>query len=407
MTRWLLPDGVHPDVLPLLFARALRAFADGYVAVLLPVYLIALGLGTWEVGALATATLLGSALATLAIGAWGHRVHHGRLLLGAALLMCGTGFAFAASSTFWPLLLVAFVGTLNPSAGDVSLFLPLEHSRIAEAADGDARTTLFARYSLMGSLLSAFGALAAGLPGLLTAWIGIAPLDALRSMFALYGFIGLTVWILYRRLPKPHEEEPKPPAPLGPSRKIVMRLAMLFSVDSFAGGLVVNALLALWLFQRFEMSVVSAGQFFFWSGLCSAASQLAAPRLARRIGLLNTMVFTHIPASVCLIAAAFVPNLHAALALLIVRSLLSQMDVPARSAFVMAVVTPGERAAAASFTLVPKSLASAAAPIIGGALFSAGMLATPLVVCGSLKIMYDLVLWRTFRQHRRSDSQGG
>jgi MFS family permease len=398
VSRWLLPDGAHPAALPLLLGRALRAFADGYVAVLLPAYLIALGLGTWEVGVLATATLFGSALATLAIGAWGHRVHHGCLLLGAALLMAVTGFAFAASSSFWPLLLVAFVGTLNPSSGDVSLFLPLEHARIAEAADGDARTALFARYSLMGSLLSAFGALAAAVPGLLTAWTGMSPLDALRSMFALYGFIGLAVWMLYRRLPKPHEEERRnAPEPLGPSRKIVVRLAMLFSVDSFACGLVVNALLALWLFQRFDMSVASAGQFFFWSGLCSAASQLTAPRLARRIGLLNTMVFTHIPASVCLIAAAFVPSLHFALTLLIIRSLLSQMDVPARSAFVMAVVTPAERAAAASFTLVPKSLASAAAPTIGAALFSAGMFAAPLVACGVLKISYDLAIWRAFR----------
>ena len=165
LLSWLLPAGPHRAVQPLLIARALRAFADGYVAVLLPVYLIALGLGNWEVGVLATATLLGSALATLAIGAWGHRVHDGRLLLGAALLMCGTGLAFAASSTFWPLLVVAFIGTLNPSAGDVSLFLPLEHSRIADASDGDTRTALFARYSLVGSLLSAFGALAAGLPG--------------------------------------------------------------------------------------------------------------------------------------------------------------------------------------------------------------------------------------------------
>ena len=399
MSHWFLPQGTNPDALPLLIARALRAFADGYVAVLLPVYLLALGLGTWEVGLLATATLLGSAFFTLAIGAWGHRFHNGRLLLGAALLMCATGFAFAASTTFWPLLFVAFVGTLNPSAGDVSLFLPLEHARIAEAADGDARTALFARYSLTGSLLSAFGALAAAVPESLTRWTGMAPVDALRSMFVIYGGIGFAVWVLYRRLPRPHREASKPPTPLGQSRKIVVRLAMLFSVDSFAGGLVVNALLALWLFKRFDMSVATAGQFFFWSGLCSAASQLAAPRLAKRIGLLNTMVFTHIPASVCLIAAAFVPGLHAALALLILRSLLSQMDVPARSAFVMAVVTPGERAAAASFTLVPKSLASAAAPIVGGALFASDMLAAPLVACGVLKILYDIALWRSFRAH--------
>lgn len=397
MSRWILPTGASPSALPLLLGRAVRAFADGYVAVLLPAYLIALGIGTWEVGVLATATLLGSALATLAIGTWGHHFHHRRLLLGAALLMTATGFSFAASSTFWPLLLVAFVGTLNPSSGDVSLFLPLEHARIAEAADGDARTVLFARYSLMGSLLSAFGALAAALPGLLTSVAGVSPLNALRSMFLLYGLLGLVVWLLYRQLPKSHEVQHKAPALLGPSRKTVIRLAMLFSVDSFAGGLVVNALLALWLFKRFDMSVASAGQFFFWSGLCSATSQLAAPRLARRIGLVNTMVFTHIPASVCLITAAFVPSLHVALALLIVRSLLSQMDVPARSAFVMAVVTPSERSAAASFTLVPKSLASAAAPTIGGALFASGLLAAPLVLCGVLKISYDLAIWRAFR----------
>jgi len=397
---WLLPDGADESALPLLQGRALRAFADGYVAVLLPAYLIALGLGTWEVGLLATATLLGSALATLAIGTWGHRFHHGSMLLGAALLMALTGFAFAASSTFWPLLLVAFVGTLNPSSGDVSLFLPLEHARIAEAADGETRTSLFARYSLLGSLLSAFGALAAALPTLISVWTDVSALGALRSMFVLYGVIGCLVWLLYRRLPKPHEEERKEPAPLGPSRGIVVRLAMLFSLDSFAGGLVVNSLLALWLFERFDMSVASAGQFFFWSGLCTAASQLAAPRLAKRIGLLNTMVFTHIPASLCLIAAAFTPSLGLALGLLIIRSLLSQMDVPARSAFVMSVVTPSERAAAASFTLVPKSLASAAAPTIGGALFAAGLLAAPLVACGVLKIAYDLTIWRSFRPER-------
>ena len=395
--QWVLPAGADPGILPLLQGKALRAFADGYVAVLLPAYLLALGLGTWEVGLLATATLLGSAVATIAIGAVGHKFHDGNLLKWAAALMAATGFAFAAGSTFWPLLVVAFVGTLNPSSGDVSVFLPLEHTRIAEAADGDVRTSLFARYSLSGSLLSAVGALAAALPTVISSWTGLGTLSALRCMFVLYGLIGCVVWLLYRRLPKPDKEVIRAPAPLGPSRGIVVRLAILFSVDSFAGGLVVNALMALWLFKRFDMSIATAGQFFFWSGLCTALSQLLAPRLAKRIGLLNTMVFTHIPASICLIAAAFVGNIHLALGLLIIRSLLSQMDVPARSAFVMSVVTPAERAAAASFTLAPKSLASAAAPAVGGALFAAGFLAAPLVACGLLKISYDLTIWRAFR----------
>ncbi len=394
-----MPEGTNALAVPLLQARALRAFADGFVSVLLPVYLLALGFGTWEVGLLATTTLLGSALATLAVGAWGHRFHSSSLLSFAAVLMAATGVAFAASSAFWPLLVIAFVGTLNPSSGDVSVFLPLEHARLAQAADGDVRTSLFARYSLIGSLFAAFGSLASAVPAYLGAWTGVSSLDALRVMFVFYGLIGTLVWLLYRGLPKPRAcEPPSATTALGPSRAIVVRLAALFSVDAFAGGLVVNSLLALWLFQRFDMSLGAAGAFFFWSGLCSAVSQLAAPWLAKRIGLLNTMVFTHIPASLCLIAAAFTPGLGLTLALLIVRSLLSQMDVPARAAFVMAVVTPDERAAAASFTAVPRSLASAAGPTVGGALFSIGLLAAPLVACGVLKIAYDLAIWRAFRR---------
>ena len=395
----LLPEGAGAAAAPLLLGRALRAFADGYVAILLPAYLLALGFGTWEVGVLASATLLGSACATLAVGAWGHRFHHRRLLLGASLLMAATGIAFAVNSHFWPLLLIAFIGTLNPSSGDVSLFLPLEHARLAEAARGQARTALFARYSLFGALFAALGALAVALPDLLAVLTGVTRLTALRAMFLLYALVGGAVWLLYRRLPDRHAEEPRlPPLPLGPSRKVVLRLAALFSVDSFAGGLVLHSLLALWLFTRFDLSLAAAGTFFFWAGLLSAVSQLIAPRLARRIGLLNTMVFTHIPASLCLIAAAFATRLDVVLGLLLIRAVLAQMDVPARGAFVMAVVTPGERAAAASFTAVPRSLAAAASPSLGGALFAAGYLAAPLVACGILKIAYDLALWRAFRK---------
>lgn len=398
--RWLLPAGTDRVVLPLLMGKALRAFADGYVAVLLPAYLLALGFGTLDVGLLSTATLLGSALATLAVGAWGHRFHHRRLLLGAALLMLGTGLSFASLSGFWPLLLVAFVGTLNPSSGDVSVFLPLEHARLAESSLGAARTGLFARYSLLGALFAALGSLASAVPQLLVVATGVEQLTAFRVMFAFYGLVGGVVWLLYRRMPTPEREsEVSAPQPLGESKDVVVRLALLFSLDSFAGGLAINALMALWLFQRFDLSLLAAGTFFFWAGLLSAASQLIAPKVAERIGLVNTMVFTHIPASICLIAAAFVPHLELAFALLFSRALLSQMDVPVRSAFVMEVVTPAERAAAASFTAVPRSLASAISPTIGGALFAAGWLAAPLVACGVLKIGYDLMLWKAFR-HR-------
>jgi MFS family permease len=382
-----------------MIGRGLRAFVDGYVAVLLPVYLLALGFGTWQVGLLSTATLLGSALATVAVGTWGHRFHHRRLLLAASLLMAATGLSFAGLSAFWPLLTVAFVGTLNPSSGDVSVFLPLEHARLAEAADGTARTTLFARYSLTAALCAAFGALAAAAPDALTK-LGMDRLAAIRIMFIVYGAVGFGVWLLYRRLPMQHPTQafPHPPAPLGQSRGIVVRLAALFSIDAFAGGLVVQSLLALWLFQRFGLSLTAAGAFFFWAGMLTAISQLAAPWVARRIGLLNTMVFTHIPSSVALIAAAFASQVEVALGLLLLRAALSQMDVPTRSAFVMAAVTPPERTAAASYTSVPRSLASALSPSLGGALFAAGWLAAPLVMCGALKIMYDLALLAAFRK---------
>jgi MFS family permease len=399
IARLLLPSGVDTRALPLLAARALRALADGYMAVLLPAYLLSIGLGTLEVGVIATTTMLGSAGATLAVGAWGHRFASGRLLQGAALLMAATGLGFAGFASFWPLLLVAFVGTLNPSSGDVSVFLPLEHARLAGAASGHARTALFARYSVVGALCAAVGALAAALPEWLANLTGVSQVVTLRAMFLLYGAIGLLIWWLYRRMPTSvgASEPPRAAAPLGPSRRIVVRLAALFSVDAFAGGLVVNSLMALWLLERFGLSLAQAGAFFFWAGLLSAASQLAAPFVAQRIGLLNTMVFTHIPANICLVLAALAPNLPVALALLFVRSALSQMDVPTRTAYVMAVVTPAERPAAASFTAVPRSLAAALSPTISGALFAAGFVSLPLVACGLLKIAYDLTLWRGMR----------
>lgn len=380
---------------PVLLSRSLRAVADGFMAVLLPAYLLELGFGTFEVGVIATATLLGSALATLAVGTWGHRLSRYPLLPAAGILMALTGLGFAGLHAFAALLVVAFVGTLNPSSGDVSVFLPLEHARIAASASGHERTALFARYSVLGALCAAGGSLAAGVPDLLVSQFGMTKLAALAAMFVLYASTGVAVAFVYRgdRI----DAATAPQAALGPSRAIVVRLAVLFSVDAFAGGLVVNSLLALWLLQRFGLSLAQAGTFFFAAGLLSAVSQFAATRVAMRIGLLNTMVFTHIPSSVFLIGAAFAPTLPLALALLLCRSALSQMDVPTRSAYVMAVVTPPERPAAASFTAVPRSLASAVSPTLAGALFAAGWTAAPLVACGLLKIAYDLVLWRACR----------
>src|SRR5262245_2601343 len=337
-------------------ARALRDFGDGFVAVLLPAYLLALGLTPLQVGIIATASLLGSALLTMAVGILGARYDHRQLLLAAAGLMIATGVAFAAVHDYALLLVVAFAGTANPSSGSVSVFVPIEHAVLTREVAATERTRMFARYSLVATLASAVGALAAATPDVLAS-AGLDNLTGIKAMFVLYAFLGLLGGLLYWRIPqrRPALEKGATSA-LGPSRHIVYKLAALFSLDAFAGGFVVQSLLALWLFDRFDMSLAAASVFFFWAGVLSAFSFPVAAWLSQRIGLINTMVFTHIPSSLLLILAAFSTNLYVALALLLMRSALAQMDVPARSSYVMAVVTPAERTAAASVTAVPRSL---------------------------------------------------
>jgi MFS family permease len=216
-------------------------------------------------------------------------------------------------------------------------------------------------------------------------------------MFYAYAALGLIGALLYRRLPRHALGEARHSAPLGPSRAVVYRLAALFSLDAFAGGFIVQSLLALWLFQRFDLSLSAAASFFFWSSVLSAFSYPVAARLSRRVGLVNTMVFTHIPSSICLILAAFAPSLTVVVVLLLIRSALSQMDVPTRTSYVMAVVTPAERTAAASVTAVPRSLAASLSPALTGVLLATSFASLPLVICGGLKIVYDLALLLSFR----------
>lgn len=380
-------------------ARAIRDFGDGFVAILLPVYVIALGLSAFEVGVVATVALLGSAVLTLTIGLLSGGRDHRVLLLAASALMAATGLAYAAASDYAILLIVAFVGTINPSGGSTSIFVPLEHSVLSGAVAPAERTRAFARYSLIGALAGAFGSLLAGTPEWL-APLGIGTLAAIKIMFVAYAVLGVFGGLAYRRIPaatRAPRSKSKPPAALGPSRRIVYRLAALFSIDSFAGGFVVQSMLALWLFERFDLSLTAASMFFFWTGTLSAFSFPVAAWIGSRIGLVNTMVLTHIPSSLCLIGAAFAPSLEWALGLLLVRAALSQMDVPTRSSYVMAVVTEAERPAAASVTAVPRSLASAASPVLAGALFAFGYQIWPLLLCGGLKILYDLMLLAAFR----------
>jgi MFS family permease len=386
-----------PDILCLYGARALRGFGDGFAIIILPVYLAAIGFSPQAIGIVASASLLGTAALTLITGFIAPRYELRQLFLAGAGLIVFTGLIFPATETLALVLLVAFIGSINPSGGDLGMLVPLEHALLTkETADRD-RTGVFARYSLIGSLTAAVGSLAAALPEILASH-GWSRLGAIKLMFYLYAALGLLAALLYQRLPRDHSHAANVPnSALGPSRNIVYRLAALFSLDAFAGGFVVQSLLALWLFQRFNLSLEAASLYFFCSSLLGAISFPVAAWLAGRIGLVNTMVFTHIPSSLCLISAAFSFSLTAVLSLLLIRSALSQMDVPTRSSYVMAVVTPAERTAAASVTAVPRSLASSISPAIAGFMLAGAFSGLPLVVCGCLKIGYDLALLGMFR----------
>jgi MFS family permease len=385
----------------LLLAKGLRAFGDGYVSLLLPLYLLSLGFSPLQVGIIATTTLLGSGFLTLLVGLHAYRFHYRSLLLAATLLMAGTGLGFALVTDFWPLLLIALVGTLNPSSGDVSVFLPLEHAVLSRVVDDRKRTATFARYSLVGSLSAAAGSLAATLPDLGASTTGVSTTTAIQWLFVLYALLAGLAALVYRGLPRTLASDTGlPTAPLKESRKIVYTLAALFSLDAFGGGFVVQSMLALWLYQTFSLSLAAAGTLFFWTGVLTAVSYLVAVRIANRIGLVNTMVFTHIPSSLCLIAIPFMPELPYVIGLLFVRSALSQMDVPTRSSYVMAIVRPEERPAAASITSVPRSLASAASPFLAGYLLGMSSFGWPLFLAGAVKIVYDLLLLAMFRKVR-------
>ena len=385
-------------------ARALRGFGDGFATIVLPVYLATIGFDPAQIGLIAAAALFGTAVLTLGIGLLAPRHELRHLLIAGAVLMIATGIAFPAFEQIGFLIAVAFFGTVNPSTGDIGVLIPIEHAALAQDAADHDRTRVFARYSLVGALSMSAGALAAAVPQLLSRG-GMRELSALRTMFYAYAVLGVASAAIYYCLPRGQVERRSAAAPLNVSRGVVYKLAALFSVDAFAGGFVVQSLLALWLFRRFDMSLAAASLFFFWSGVLSALSYPLAAIIARRIGLVNTMVFTHIPSSLFLILAAVAPNLTMALGFLLLRSALSQMDVPTRSSYVMAVVTPPERPAAASVTAVPRSLASSLSPALAGILLGGPFLGAPLVICGALKILYDAALLFSFR-HIKPPEEG-
>lgn len=375
-----MPSG---DARRVLGFRSARGVVDGLAAVVLPAHLVALGFSAAQVGLVSTLSLVGSAAATLSLPFLARSWTRRRLLMAAAVLMAVTGAGFGLVATLPLLALVAFVGTANPTGGDVSVFVPVEQSVLSQAVADQHRTALFARYALVGSLSLAAGSAVAGLV-------------PARAAFALYGAVGLAGLAVYHRLSPAVEVPAAARAGLGPSRSIVLRLTALFAVDSFGSGFAGQSILVLWLFARFGLSVTAAGLILFWTGLATSASMLASPVLARRIGLVRTMAFTHIPANLFLVGAALVPRVELAVALLLARALLSTMDVPARTSYVMAVVTAPERTAAAAVTGVARSLAAVPGPVLAGLLLDAGHLRWPLVLAGSIKVGYDLALLAAF-----------
>jgi MFS family permease len=372
-------------------ARAFRAFADGFAAVLLARYLTHIGFSSVQIGVIVTATLIGSAALTLYAGLrlnrWGARP----VLLGSCLLMALTGIGFSTVTAFWPLIVVGLVGTLNPSAGDVSLFLPTEQSVLADLTDNQERPHRFAVYNVAAAAAASVGALASPLPQKLAERNRWDVVTTERLSFLVYVVVALAAVLAYRSL-QTRAEMNTPRFGLHRSRSIVIRLSALFALDSAGGGFVLTPLLVLYLDLRFGLSPAATGATLAAAAGLTALSQLLSARLARRIGLVRTMVFTHLPANVFLILAGIVPNASLAVTFLLLRAALSQMDVPVRQALVMRVVEPDERAAAASITNVPRSLATAMTPALSGLMLQHSSIGWPLIVGGAMKAVYDLLL---------------
>jgi MFS family permease len=382
----------HPTR-PLVTARGIRAFSDGFAGVLLARYLQNLGFDAWQIGVIVTATLLGSAALTLwaglRLGRWAART----VLFASCGLMAFTGLGFATVTRFWPLVAIGFVGTLNPSGGDVSLFLPTEQAVIADLSEERKRPHRFAVYNLVAAFAAAGGALLSAVPDRIARNNGWDVVTVERLSFLIYVVAAIAAAFVYRSL-RTHAHLPSGASRgrLHKSRNIVLRLSALFSLDSAGGGFVVPALLVLYLDVRFDLSPQKMAATFAAAGVLTGVSQLLSARLAGRIGHVHTMVFTHLPANVFLILAGIVPNAAAAVTLLLMRAALSQMDVPVRQSLVMRVVDADERAAAASITNVPRSLAAALTPALGGLLLDHSTFGWPLIIGGTMKVVYDLLL---------------
>ncbi len=390
------------DTTLLFLTRSLRLFAYGFLSIVLVLYLAEIGLGDAVVGALLALTLLGDAGISLWITTRADRVGRRRMLIAGALLMFAGGAVFLLTQRIEWLVFAAIVGVVSPSGKEVGPFLSIEQAALSQLVPDRDRTRVFAWYNLAGSFATAIGALVAGWITHLAVGHGLSPVDAYRMLLGAYAATGLALAGMFAGLSSAVETPPatEPGSArirfgLHRSGPIVARLSALFALDAFAGGFILQSVLAYWFHVRFGASTVALGNLFFAANLLAAASALLAHRIARRIGLVRTMVFTHLPSNVLLVLVPLMPNMAGAMALLLARFAISQMDVPTRQSYTMAVVAPDERAAAAGVTGIARSLGAALAPAIGGTLMLGGT-GAPLFIAGGLKILYDMLLYRAF-----------
>ncbi len=397
------------DIALLFITRSVRMFGYGLLAVVVVLYLDAVGLSGAEIGLLLTLTLLGDAAISLWLTTHADRLGRRRVLVaGAALLLAG-GFAFAATPVFAVLLVAATIGVISPSGNEVGPFLAVEQASLSQLVDPGRRTQLFARYQVVGSMATALGAVAAGAVVQLAAGRGADPAGAYRVVIIGYALIGVVLAVLFTRV-SPAVEVPAEDAVdstirsrlgLHRSEGVVLRLSALFALDAFAGGFVMQSFIAFWFSQRFGVNPALLGAILFGANILAAISALAAAPLAARFGLVRTMVFTHLPSNVLLILVPFMPTLPLAAIALLARFSISQMDVPTRQSYTMAIVAPDERSAAAGVTGIARSLGVAASPLIAAPLLVGSAFAgAPFVISGTLKIVYDVLLYRRFQALR-------
>jgi MFS family permease len=401
--------GLTGDGRLLFLTRVLRMFAYGSLAVVLVLYLASLGIEPLTIGVILTLTLIGDTLISLWLTTRADRFGRRRVLIAGALLMAAAGVAFALTSVVALLIVAATIGVISPTGNEVGPFLAVEQAALSETTSDRQRTATFAWYNLAGYAATAVGALVAGVVTQSLLAAGWPDADAYRAIVVGYAAIGIAMASGFALVGPAVEPAPPPSGAddgirrrlgLGRSKGIVARLSALFALDAFAGGFVPQALMAYWFHLKFGVEPAALGALFFGANLLAAVSSLSAARIAARIGLINTMVFTHLPSNVLLILVPFMPTLPLAVICLLARYVLSQMDVPTRQSYVLAVVDPDERSAAAGVTGVARTTGAAISPAISAPLVASASLAgAPFVIAGSLKVVYDLLLFVAFRAH--------